>query len=77
MVPGERFNAITHLVGSVLVTMACNVPRNDALAAVAPASLDAARLWAEYVRGWTTWNHVRGAAALLAAALLVIGGQVP
>jgi uncharacterized membrane protein len=77
--PGARYVLIgsaLYLVGTVLVTMACNVPRNDALAAVDPASLDSARLWAAYVRGWTAWNHVRGAAALLAAALLVIGGRV-
>jgi uncharacterized membrane protein len=61
-----------YLIGTVLVTGMFNVPRNEALAAVDPASADAAHLWAGYVTGWTTWNHVRTAAALVAAASLTI-----
>jgi uncharacterized membrane protein len=57
-----------YLVGSLLVTIVFNVPKNEALASVAPASPDGARLWADYVVSWTTWNHVRTAAALTAAA---------
>ena len=57
-----------YLVGTLLVTMVCNVPRNTSLASVAPADPDAANLWAGYVTSWTAWNHVRTAAALAAAA---------
>jgi uncharacterized membrane protein len=57
-----------YLVGTFAVTRLFNVPRNDALAAVTPADVDAADRWARYVSGWTTWNHVRTAAALAAAA---------
>ncbi len=60
--------ALLYLVGTIVVTMACNVPRNNALAAVAPDSDAGAGLWPRYVREWTAWNHVRAAAALLAAA---------
>ncbi len=63
---------LLYLFGSILVTFAFNVPRNDALAAVDPASAEGARLWAGYVPGWTVWNHVRTAAALAAAAALSI-----
>ena len=59
-----------YLIGTILVTMAFNVPRNNALAAADPQSADGARLWAGYVTSWTAWNHVRTAAALAAAALL-------
>ncbi len=52
--------------------MVCNVPRNNALAAVDPASAEGARLWAGYLTGWTAWNHVRTVAALAAATLLAI-----
>jgi uncharacterized membrane protein len=62
--------SLLYLVGTVLVTLVFNVPRNDALAAVDPSSAEGARLWAGYVRGWSAWNHVRTAAALAAAALL-------
>jgi uncharacterized membrane protein len=61
-----------YLVGSFLVTMVLNVPKNNALAAVDPTSADGAHRWADYVTSWTAWNHVRTAAALAAAASLSI-----
>jgi uncharacterized membrane protein len=73
--PGARFQlggSVLYLVGAVLVTVACNVPLNEALAAVEPDSVAGASLWPGYVAAWTTWNHVRAAASLLAAALLTI-----
>ncbi len=62
-----------YVIGTILVTMALNVPRNDALAAVDPASADGEDLWRRYLAEWTLWNHVRTAAALAAAASLTIG----
>jgi uncharacterized membrane protein len=61
------------LVGTLYVTVLCNVPRNDALAAVSPTSGAAASVWAAYLREWTFWNTVRTAAPFAAAALLTIG----
>ncbi len=69
--PGSAYlllGAGLYLIGTFLVTMACNVPLNTALATAAPAAPDSAALWASYVRDWTAWNHVRTVAALLAAA---------
>jgi uncharacterized membrane protein len=63
---------ILYLGGTILVTVLFNVPRNDALAVVEPTSTDAARLWADYLTSWTAWNHVRTAAAFLAALLFAI-----
>ena len=64
--------SLLYLVGTFGVTIAFNVPRNDALAAVDPDSDDGARVWAGYVRSWTAWNHVRTVAALAAAGALII-----
>ena len=64
--------SLLYLVGTVLVTIAFNVPRNDALAAVDPESADGATRWARFVPGWTAWNSVRAAVALAAAAALTI-----
>ncbi len=64
--------SLLYLFGTILVTIVFNVPLNDSLAAVDPASAEGARLWAGYVPGWTVWNHVRTAAALAAAAALSI-----
>ncbi|HKI05777.1 MAG TPA: anthrone oxygenase family protein [Thermoanaerobaculia bacterium] len=73
--PGSGYllaGSLLYLVGTFLVTMVFNVPRNEALALVAPANPDSARLWAEYLSSWTAWNHVRTAAALAAAASFTI-----
>jgi uncharacterized membrane protein len=61
-----------YLVGTLWVTVAFNVPKNNALASVAPAGPDGATLWSNYLSSWTAWNHVRAAAALAAAASLTI-----
>jgi uncharacterized membrane protein len=73
--PGAAYilaGSLLYLIGVILVTGLFNVPRNDALAAVAPASAEGASLWADYLSGWTAWNHVRTIASLAAAALLTI-----
>jgi uncharacterized membrane protein len=55
---------VLYLVGTFLVTFVFNVPKNNALASVAPASAESASLWTDYLSKWTAWNHVRVAAAL-------------
>lgn len=59
---------ILYLVGCLLVTIACNVPRNNTLATVAPTDSRSADIWNGYVSGWTAWNHVRTIASFAAAA---------
>ena len=63
---------LVYLLGTILVTMAFNVPRNNALAPADPQSVDGARLWTGYATSWTAWNHVRTAAALAATVLLTL-----
>ncbi len=57
-------------LGTLLVTIACNVPLNNALARVEPESAAGAQRWVSYQRRWTAWNHLRSVAALAGAALL-------
>ena len=59
-----------YVLGPVGVTFAVNVPLTDGLDAADPAAAEAAPLWRTFVRRWTAWNHVRGAAAFVAAAVL-------
>jgi uncharacterized membrane protein len=61
-----------YLAGVIAVTIAFNVPRNDALARIEPSSGDAPEAWTRYVEEWTAGNHVRTAAALAAAATLTV-----
>jgi uncharacterized membrane protein len=56
----------------IAVTIAFNVPRNDALARIEPMSVDAPDAWARYVAEWTRGNHVRTAAGLGAAGILTV-----
>jgi uncharacterized membrane protein len=63
-------------LGSVLLTVAYHVPRNDALAALEPSDPDAAGSWHDYVSAWTRWNHLRTGAAIAAAVLLTIASRV-
>ena len=65
-----------YLVGTILLTIAYHVPRNEALARVEPHSAGAERHWRRHLSGWTAWNHVRAAAALAAAAMLTIAVHV-
>jgi len=48
------------------------VPRNHALARLSADSAEAERFWPDYLAGWSLWNHVRGAAAFAAAAVLTV-----
>jgi uncharacterized membrane protein len=64
--------SLLYLLGTIVVTIAFNVPLNDALAAVKPESAEGAMLWAAYLSRWTAWNHVRTLAALAAAVLFTI-----
>ena len=63
---------LLYVVGTFLVTIAFNVPRNQALEAVDAGSPDAPRVWAGYLATWTAWNHVRTVAAVLATAALAL-----
>jgi uncharacterized membrane protein len=64
--------SVLYLVGTFLVTVTCNVPRNEALAGLDPAGADSAQFWSDYIRIWTAWNHVRTIAAIAASVLLMI-----
>jgi uncharacterized membrane protein len=63
--------SLIYLVGCIGVTMVCNVPLNDALAAVKPSTPEAAALWLRYLGSWTAWNHLRTVAPLLSAILFM------
>jgi uncharacterized membrane protein len=64
--------SLLYLLGTIVVTIAFNIPLNDALAKVEPNSPEGASLWASYLTTWTNWNHLRTISALMAAALLTV-----
>ncbi|MGQ0584928.1 MAG: anthrone oxygenase family protein [Reyranella sp.] len=73
-VPAGKFlllGSVVYLTGTIGVTMVFNVPLNNALAAVVPASTEGATLWAHYLDRWTTWNTVRTVAPTVSMALFI------
>ncbi len=71
--PGHSYLAagsLLHIIGSLFVTIAFNIPRNNALAKVAPDSSEGAKVWSSYLVQWTRWNHVRTTAAAGSTVLL-------
>jgi uncharacterized membrane protein len=62
-----------YVIGVLGVTMASNVPRNNALARIDSEAADSAAYWRRYVSEWTAWNHVRVIAGIAAAAALTLG----
>ena len=74
-VPGAAYllaGSVLYVVGDVVVTMAFNVPLNNALAAAKPESAEGSVLWSRYLREWTAWNHLRTIAGLAAAAAFIV-----
>ncbi len=63
---------VFYLLGSFLVTMVVNVPLNTALIAADPASDAGQKLWKNYLRNWTRWNHVRTLASLGALLFFIL-----
>jgi uncharacterized membrane protein len=60
-----------YVVGTVGVTLVVNVPMNDTLDALDPASDEAASYWRTYLRRWTVWNNLRALLGTIAAVLLI------
>src|SRR5262249_34286345 len=65
--------SLIYVVGSLVVTLAFNVPLNNELARVTSAAGEGGALWTRYLSDWTFWNSVRTAAPLLAMVLFIWG----
>ena len=63
---------LLYLVGCIFVTIACNVPLNNALAEVDPLNADGNTDWEEYLSRWTAWNHIRTLMSFASAALMTM-----
>ena len=61
---------LVYLIGTFAVTIAGNVPLNEALATLDPTLEPAANAMTAYAREWTDLNHVRTVSALVAMAAL-------
>lgn len=64
--------SLAYLLGCIGVTMARNVPLNNALAVADPQSAAGTALWSRYLVTWTQWNHLRTAACIVAAVAFTL-----
>lgn len=66
---------VVYVLGGTVLTMAVNVPMNEALGALpVPESVEeAARIWADYSPRWQVFNTVRTVASGVALALTGAG----
>ena len=64
-------SALAYFVGTFLVTIAGNVPLNNALARADSDSPDGQAVWADYLQRWTRLNTLRTVFALIAASFLL------
>jgi uncharacterized membrane protein len=62
---------VIYIAGMFVCTIVFNVPLNNALAAVDPASRAAAPVWARFLKDWTFWNHVRTISSAASSALYI------
>jgi uncharacterized membrane protein len=58
---------IIYPLGMFVVTMAANVPLNNKLARAEGVGA----VWADYLKRWTPWNHVRTLSSTLASGLFI------
>jgi uncharacterized membrane protein len=68
----RAIGSVLYLVGTFGVTMVVNVPMNNALDAVDPASDEGRSYWHTYLPRWTAWNHLRALLGTAASVLLIL-----
>lgn len=67
--------SLFYLIGIFGITVVFNVPLNDALAAVDPASSEGTALWTRYLDEWVFWNHVRTVSGIASLASFWLAGR--
>ena len=65
------FGSIGYIVGPFGITVRCNVPLNDKLAAVQP--MEGAEVWNLYQVNWQRCNHIRTYIGLVSIILMCAG----
>lgn len=60
-----------YVLGMLIVTIAGNVPLNNALEATDAKGAEGGAMWRDYMRRWLPWNHVRTVSCTVSLALLI------
>jgi uncharacterized membrane protein len=62
---------VLYVGGMFIVTVAFNVPLNDALASADPGTPASRAIWSRFLSEWTVWNHIRAGASAVASGLFI------
>lgn len=68
--------ALAYLIGTIGITVAANVPLNQALAELSPHAAGAAEEWRRFVHDWMLWNHLRFLTSTAAAVTFILAACV-
>lgn len=74
--PGSAWliaGCVLFVVGCFGVTVAFNIPLNDALATADPPTAEGIAVWENYLNVWTMWNTVRTIASAAALVTFFVG----
>lgn len=64
--------SVAYVVGCWILTIAGNVPLNNALADTSPNGDDSAQVWEHYLKRWTALNSQRALGSMVAALLFIM-----
>jgi len=62
---------MVYFIGMFVCTVVFNVPLNNALSRLGPASDNAQQAWSHYLKNWTKWNHLRTVSSLVTSVLCI------
>lgn len=65
--------SLLYLIGNIFITITRNVPLNNALDRANATNKEGQEVWADYLKRWTTWNHVRTVACVGAMVGFALG----
>ncbi|MEJ7838730.1 MAG: anthrone oxygenase family protein [Thermomicrobiales bacterium] len=64
--------SVLFLLGSLMITIAFNIPLNNTLDALDPNSSSAAANWSSFVDNWLSWNHARTVLTLASTVFFIL-----
>lgn len=62
---------VLYIVGMLVVTVAGNVPLNNALEQTDASGPDGEAMWRRYMQRWLPWNHVRTISCTISLGLFI------
>jgi uncharacterized membrane protein len=70
------FAAFFYVIGTIGITLFCNVPLNDQLVSTTEFNSNTRQFWASYVTDWTFWNSLRALTATAACAASIVAVSI-